>query len=285
LKILSLLAIILCSINTCLWGQKILNGSFEANIANIDRINLNNTSYDSFMYNSRSFGTFPNIDIITSDKYCGFKAAEGKWYVALTGGGSDALSLKLDSNLVAGYTYTLSFYDKYCIFDPIFHYQPTYVEIGTSLIDTAFGKGIYITNTYPSDYWIERVFDFVASDTAKYITVKLNNYNNSSTWIQLDAFKIKLKSIGTNINNINKEEVLFYPNPAKDYIYLTNPEKIKSIKIYNMLGMLLQSHDNNNGQLIPHSIDLNNLQAGIYLVYCTSKTNAVYTKRLVIATL
>lgn len=53
-----------------------------------------------------------DMDIITSNAYCGL-AQNGAWYVALTGSGTDAISLKLSSPLSAGQTYTISFYDRF----------------------------------------------------------------------------------------------------------------------------------------------------------------------------
>ena len=72
------------------------------------------------MTNSTAFGNLygggangGDMDIITSNVYCD-APQHGNWYVALTSGGTDAISLSLSSSLIAGNTYSISFYDRSC---------------------------------------------------------------------------------------------------------------------------------------------------------------------------
>src|SRR3954471_1423316 len=95
------------------FGQTVLNGDFENTTASSDQINLSNTAYNSEMANSFSFGSYGDMDIIKSATYCG-NAQSGNWFVAFTGGGTDAISLTLSAPLVAGGSYTVSFYDRGC---------------------------------------------------------------------------------------------------------------------------------------------------------------------------
>src|SRR5713101_2814947 len=83
-------------------GQSFLNGSFEFNLASNDLINLDNPTFGQYVNNCKSFGTSPNLDLIKSPDYCNIIASEGNWFIAMTGGGSDAFSLKLNSNLNSG---------------------------------------------------------------------------------------------------------------------------------------------------------------------------------------
>ncbi len=70
------------------------------------------------------------------------------------------------------------------------------------------------------------------------------------------------------IQNISKEmrleeDVNFYPNPAKDRVYISSPEKICSVEIYTMQGELKMSKSELSQN---HSIDLSGLQKGVYIV-------------------
>ena len=66
-----------------------------------------------------------------------------------------------------------------------------------------------------------------------------------------------------HINEANFSRYInIYPNPAKDYIYIDFPEeKIKSIKLYNLLGVLLKEQKSNKT-----SVDISSLPQGIYLL-------------------
>ena len=99
----------LCAVSA--HSQVFLNGDFENNTAGTDQINISNAAYGGFMANSVAFGTFGDIDIVTSGTYCGFRQS-GCWYVALTGNGTDAFSMRLSAPLVTGNSYTMSFWDK-----------------------------------------------------------------------------------------------------------------------------------------------------------------------------
>src|SRR6187402_2973513 len=81
-------------------GQSILNGSFENNTAGINQINLSNAAFNSMMPYCTGFGSFGDIDIITTNVYCGL-AQDASWYVAFTGTGSDAIAMSLSSPFLA----------------------------------------------------------------------------------------------------------------------------------------------------------------------------------------
>ncbi|MBL0342764.1 MAG: hypothetical protein IPP71_18865 [Bacteroidetes bacterium] len=114
-KLFSLFIFVFVVSNTS-YGQIFLNGDFEINTAGVDKVNIVNSQYNSFMSNSVAFGNWNsggpnggNMDIITSNTYCGLGAQQGNWYVCLTGGGTDAISLQLSVPLVAGNSYEISF--------------------------------------------------------------------------------------------------------------------------------------------------------------------------------
>lgn len=57
-------------------SQTILNGD---NTAGVDHINLSNATFSGFMSNTIAFGSFGDMDIISSATYCGL-AQNGLWF-------------------------------------------------------------------------------------------------------------------------------------------------------------------------------------------------------------
>ena len=112
------LIFIFCFFNV--FPQSFLNGDFEVNTAGTDQINIPNSLYSSLMSNSTAFGSWGgggptggDMDIYNSIIYCGM-AQSGNWCVALTSGGTDAISLQLSSPLNTGTNYIITFYDRSC---------------------------------------------------------------------------------------------------------------------------------------------------------------------------
>jgi len=65
------------------------------------------------------------------------------------------------------------------------------------------------------------------------------------------------------VNNIGIENILTFPNPVSDILYINSPSPISNIKVYTILGkMVKKSFDKNQ-------VDLHNLIAGIYIVKLT----------------
>ncbi len=166
-------------------AQSFLNGSFETNTcpAGIDKINLTNVAYNGFMANSFSFGTWSgtgDMDILTQPTYG--LAQQGLWYVALTGAGTDQISMTLNAPLVMGNPYTISFYDRgYSGFTP----QP--VEIGLSTVNNAYGTFMASTSVVPSiGVWTLRTISFVAPNNGQFITVR--TAGAIGNWTQVDNF-------------------------------------------------------------------------------------------------
>ncbi len=170
----------------------LLNGNFDDNICVGDYINLNSHQFDSLMANVTSFGTVPNPDIIESNAYCNYPY-EDSWYVALTGGGTDAISFNLSSDIVGGNTYTLTWYDEACDF-----YPDQKVVIGVSTSPTAQGTIIYTEPTAVPNgdtagysdtggFWRAEYVKFTAPcGNYPYLTVKTTG--DIGNWTQVDDF-------------------------------------------------------------------------------------------------
>jgi PKD repeat protein len=163
-------------------AQSILNGSFENNTAVSDQINLPNANFNSMMPFCNGFGTYGDIDIITSNTYCGL-AEDGDWYIAFTGSGTDAVAFSLSSPLIAGLTYTVSFFDRGCP-----SWTPYPFDIGVSASNTSFGTTVLTGTQVPvSNTWTQRFVTFTAPFNADYITVMMNA-GGLGDWAHIDNF-------------------------------------------------------------------------------------------------
>jgi hypothetical protein len=79
----------------------------------------------------------------------------------------------------------------------------------------------------------------------------------------------------TNRIESNKEATIF-PNPTKGVCQISmNEEEIKSIRLYSAMGLFKSEFKRT------HTIDLSNLQAGIYYLEITSEKGERIIKRVV----
>jgi hypothetical protein len=179
----SLRNIVFLLLSNVAFGQSFINGDFEINSAIIDQVNLPNELFNAYMPNCNGFGTYGNLDIINSNTWGGGGAYSGAWYIALTAGGSDILSIELDMPLVTGNSYTITFYDRKDIL-----YNTFPIEIGLSSSNNSFGTLVYTTPTLALDHiWTQRTFTFIAPNNGQFITVQQQG-GYTVEWVHVDNF-------------------------------------------------------------------------------------------------
>ncbi len=173
----------LCLIPILGSSQVFINGDFEFHSATVDQINLTNPAFNSIMTNNTGFGTNGNLDIITSSQYSG-GPQNGNWMVAVTGGGTDLLSLELTASLVPGKRYEIEFYDKS---DRTFASLP--IELGLSTSNTNFGTLIYTAPAAAVDsVWTKRTASFIAPNNGSFIVIRQQGILQN--WVQVDNFTV-----------------------------------------------------------------------------------------------
>ena len=87
----------------------------------------------------------------------------------------------------------------------------------------------------------------------------INEYNNES-----DNFLSKFSLENLSINEISEKQGVIYPNPFQDYVAFDYPNKIKTIKLFDLLGKEVKSYLSVNSERF--QVNLNTLQRGVYLV-------------------
>lgn len=264
-----------CFINS-INAQSFLNGSFENNISVGDQVNTSNSAFNILVNNCYSFGSTPNLDLISTSGYgCSSGPQHGDWYIGITGGG-DLLSLELDSNLIFGNEYTISFYSRYCPGNFGGSYP---VQIGLSDIYNNIGASIYTSNT-PLNEWTINTFTFIAPNNGKFITVKLTGGWINSSWVNIDNFFFG-DAIGVTENQLLKE-ISIYPIPTanKLFIDLKKISKRISIEIINITGGILRKDNYYDKKLV--ELNLERLDQGIYFLKIQAN-NQEFVKKIIVA--
>jgi len=248
--ILLIVALAFCE---CIFSQSFLNGSYENNSASDDTTNLSNMQFNSLMNDCYAFGWQGNLDIITSPAYCYIAAQDSNWYVALTGSGTDAFSMKLSTPLDSGQLYRISFYDKFC--NDISLYTSFPLQLGLSDSNDTFGNVIHTSPDTPVTHWTERIFTFIAPGNGQFITVRAGG-NQYDTWVQVDNFSISVQTI---IEEPSISKIIIYPNPTNGIISVSEENQYE-IEIINIEGKVIKPLYKND------EIDLSSQPDGIYFL-------------------
>ena len=84
--------------------------------------------------------------------------------------------------------------------------------------------------------------------------------------------------LGIDDSAIN-ESISIYPNPAQNYITVSNNTALNSVEIYSVLGNKVLEKSNLNS--LSETIDISNLPSGIYLINSVDTEKRSATKKLV----
>jgi uncharacterized protein (TIGR02145 family) len=117
-------------------------------------------------------------------------------------------------------------------------------------------------------------------DTANYAWIRhLESYWMNFTYGSFPKnFGHSVRCIEDNIpssnNSINRDEMIIYPNPAKEKLYLKNINQTNAlIMIYDLQGKLVLCK-----QIDTYFIDISNLRKGIYVLKMTGSRNVLINK-------
>ena len=264
-------------ISLSLQAQVLLNGDFENNTAVVDQINITNSMYNSLMSNSYAFGDWngggPNggdMDIISSATYCDF-APHGLWYVALTSGGTDAISLELSLPLTVGESYLVTYFDRAC---PSISAGPP-LKFGVSLQNDNMGTVVHVADApFQNGIWTTHSFTFVAPVAGSYLTVTCDSINSGTPWTQLDAIYITETS---SLNDFSlQQHMKLFPSLVSEILFIQNSGKGKaeSIEIFTVDGRKVMESG------FADYIDVQSLSSGYYFVRISGKKDS-FTGRFI----
>lgn len=110
------------------------------------------------------------------------------------------------------------------------------------------------------------------------ITVTAVSFNRTVRF-RFDSAEICYSSLVLNgtellgLDDLSFSDIMIYPNPATDNIYVEGAQNIKSIKVYSILGSLEKEVFNTN------QVDISDLSTGIHLIKVDNGT--VFTKKII----
>lgn len=110
-------------------------------------------------------------------------------------------------------------------------------------------------------------------NSAEGVTFALSNFDNK-LWDYIN----KLNCVTTSIqkNSLSAAEILVYPNPAKESLFIKTDLKLKSILLTTLLGEKIQVATNDG------VIDISGYKKGLYFMTFTSFENTSLVKKLLV---
>jgi PEP-CTERM motif len=160
----------------------ILNGDFENNTAGVTVFNVSAGSF-TYLPTVTEYGSADEIDIINDGSF-GLSPQSGLWKLGLhtqTGGAFDAFTLGLSTPIVAGNSYTLSFYSASETASPVNGLAGNVIIGLSGSSNGSSSTQIFAPATAPNQ-WTLYSTTFVAPVNATYLTVRsgsvLGSYNS-----------------------------------------------------------------------------------------------------------
>jgi len=95
------------------------------------------------------------------------------------------------------------------------------------------------------------------------------------------VYKIIDSSLG--LNDFKKNELSFYPNPAKTEIFITNNSEttLSKVNIFDLTGKLILTKTIKNNELTP-SLNITALSSGLYIISLEDLTGNQYQSKLIV---
>lgn len=179
-------------------GISLLNGSFELNSGQCI-INGSNDVITSNVVATTAFGCAGEIDLMNN--LCGWGLAKsGTYFLCLANGNrhcGDACNLELTANLIAGNTYTVSYFDRG--YDVEKCCKPSVaLEVGISTDAVKQGTIVYTSPKPTLNVWSQRTFTFTAPNNGKYVSFHAKD--SSGRWTHIDSVTISANACSAPFN-------------------------------------------------------------------------------------
>ncbi len=135
---------------------------------------------------------------------------------------------------------------------------------------------------WTKDHSLQRKFAVTGGVTANPTTFIVTSEWDSlpkDTWTNLGIHSCNCVVGLKEVNN--SAEFNVFPNPAKELVTITTNATFTSINIINVLGKIVLSK-NNDEKLNFASLNVKNLERGIYIIQITDSKNNISTKQLIL---
>lgn len=151
---------------------------------------------------------------------------------------------------------------------------------GSQMGTLDIGVGNSPTGPFTTEYTWEGQYQSNSGDNWFQVGVDLSPYLGQMVYIEfaqtatgagfrgdMSIDMVEVNACDTVLDVDNSEEIIegitLYPNPAKDFLNIRSLEEIESVQLFNLLG---QEVRNKNPNSLQTSLNLDDLETGIYLV-------------------
>ncbi|GGG43960.1 T9SS-dependent choice-of-anchor J family protein [Epilithonimonas arachidiradicis] len=100
----------------------------------------------------------------------------------------------------------------------------------------------------------------------------VNDYTNGNL-LSIDDIDVFITPL-IAVNEVNKKDLILYPNPTADYFTISDISDIVSVNIYDLSGKMIKS----NFESVNNKFDVSNLEKGIYTVSIETKSGIISKK-------
>lgn len=102
--------------------------------------------------------------------------------------------------------------------------------------------------------------------------------NANDGWLELDNVSLVVEEeVGTPVQKIPPEEIVIYPNPARNTVYINSNLKVTGVEIFSVNGQMVRSVTSSDIR----QFSVNGLSNGLHMIRIKTP-GQVYTTRLVI---
>lgn len=153
--------------------------------------------------------------------------------------------------------------------------------IGDVFLDS--GNRIWLMYSCPGlDYYDGQSWHHFDSNNSSIPDIQFNNFEedaNGNIWTSTNPslqFKLDLTNSKNTIHN--KNELIVFPNPAKNVLHIKFPESHGQVNIYNSLGTQIFTSKVVNTS---YNLSLDNFLPGFYTVVCRNDSNKIISNHFI----
>lgn len=116
----------------------------------------------------------------------------------------------------------------------------------------------------------------ITNGLSKNLMLKFIRFNGENQQDDINLANLSFENSTLSVNEFNFDNIVIYPNPAKDIIHFKGINNANSIELFDLRGKMIKKIDLYDNDEI--SIDINNLSAGIYLAKVFNNQSSVVRK-------
>jgi hypothetical protein len=126
--------------------------------------------------------------------------------------------------------------------------------------------------------WQNLYFDYASANLTAtdftHISIYFGGGDATAYDFYLDNFQGPALTSGVGFEELNPANVRVYPNPASKYLYITNLEGLKLVKIYNVTGQKIREQE-----VLDNRIEVNNLPKGVYILSIKNQEGKTFNSK------